>query len=267
MLKKNYKILIAIVLVLSIFFNIKQCDSAINQNKINKQNIAALTDTLKVEKLKNGQLRYSRSSYIMSLKELEKVNAEFAKKIKSLELKKTSSAIDIGGTYTGGQLNGSGSVIGEKPSILIPVNCNLDSIIGKNRLLNTYKINWEFADNWSYIKGWSNLQLWGSYVDTTLTFSLIDTKHFLDQHKLDIDITLVKSKDSNDIERVYATSTNTNFKINHLNSVELNTYNEKKKRFGVGLHIGPGINYNPTTQRIQPGIQVGLGLHYNLFSF
>jgi len=73
----NSRVFVIILIVLVILFLAGQCKRIVDQNReifIHEQNISALTDSLKFEKIKNGGLLVSIDGYIATEKELKTLN-------------------------------------------------------------------------------------------------------------------------------------------------------------------------------------------------
>ena len=71
---KTFLVIILLVIILMLGRSCARTRDAQRIIDINEQNIAALTDEIKVEKRKNGRLEASIAGYVLSEKDLKKLN-------------------------------------------------------------------------------------------------------------------------------------------------------------------------------------------------
>ena len=81
----NSKVFLYIIVALIAIWLINTCSNNkdLKRDKIiNEQNIAALNDSIKMEKKKNGEIKASITSYVSSLDELKKLNRDLYNDVK-----------------------------------------------------------------------------------------------------------------------------------------------------------------------------------------
>lgn len=103
-------------------------------NKILEQNFKAATDTIEVLKLKNGELLYEKSAFILKENELQTQLSLSKDEIKELKKK-------IGGINT---------------ITKIETQVEFDTIYIKNNSIGPSKFSFEYNDNWLKLKGLSS---------------------------------------------------------------------------------------------------------------
>ena len=82
----NSRIFVILLIVLLSFFAVAECNRILDKNialKESQQNIAALNDTIRKEKAKNGALQFSINGFISSEKDLKKINKDLYDEVKS----------------------------------------------------------------------------------------------------------------------------------------------------------------------------------------
>jgi predicted RND superfamily exporter protein len=79
---KTFLILVIIVIALGFGRSCAKVRDSERQNKINEQNIAALKDTIRMERTKSGTLEATVAGFISSVKDLKKLNEDLYKEVK-----------------------------------------------------------------------------------------------------------------------------------------------------------------------------------------
>ena len=131
---KKICIIEGIIIVLFIIAGILYHTHHNAANKILEQNFNAATDTIEVLKLKNGELLYEKSAFILKENELQTQLSLSKDEIK--ELKKR-----IGGINT---------------ITKIETQVEFDTIYIKNNSIGPSQFSFEYNDNWLKLKGLSS---------------------------------------------------------------------------------------------------------------
>lgn len=130
---KKICIIEGIIIVLFIIAGILYHTHHNAANKILEQNFKAATDTIEVLKLKNGELLYEKSAFILKENELQTQLSLSKDEIKELKKK-------IGGINT---------------ITKIETQVEFDTIYIKNNSIGPSQFSFEYNDNWLKLKGLS----------------------------------------------------------------------------------------------------------------
>ena len=131
---KKICIIEGIVMVIFIIAGILYYTHHNAANKILEQNFKAATDTIEVLKLKNGELLYEKSAFILKENELQTQLSLSKDEIKELKKK-------IGGINT---------------ITKIETQVEFDTIYIKNNSIGPSQFSFEYNDNWLKLKGLSS---------------------------------------------------------------------------------------------------------------
>ena len=131
---KKICIIEGIIIVLFIIAGILYHTHHNAANKILEQNFKAATDTIEVLKLKNGELLYEKSAFILKENELQAQLSLSKDEIKELKKK-------IGGINT---------------ITKIETQVEFDTIYIKNNSIGPSRFSFEYNDNWLKLKGLSS---------------------------------------------------------------------------------------------------------------
>ncbi len=214
------KIAVGILLILSISFNFKQSSNS----RIAEQNIISLTETLKTTKNKLEETVKSKELLIMNIKELKESNSSLTQEINKLSAKDKKHLIDIS------KLNITIDMLMDSILVLQPDG----TIVVNDTTTNYYfsKINKFRELKWDVTVIKSN----PNKVTSTITAD-----------KIFADIVIGKTEEDGKLS-IFASSSNPYVNITNIEGsvIDLNAYNklQKKKPFGVGLHIGGGLSTN-----------------------
>ena len=88
-------VLTGIIIIASIAINVKQCSDNKDLKEINRHNITALKDSIKLYKTKSGDLAAEKLILLGDLKDLELANDSLAQRVKELGVQKPSSVIYV----------------------------------------------------------------------------------------------------------------------------------------------------------------------------
>jgi len=237
-----------------------------NQQKIDgqktKQNLAAVTEKMKVIELKNGELLSQKAISIVKFKELEQTNSELYKIAE--DLKKNGYKPEII-TLTKFVFIDSGSV-NNHLSILKDDQYSLD-------------FNYKDSDSILSIKGKSyfmakpflkNISSDGKY---NLGINISSNKTLFEEIKIKTGLVVGIQKDKDGIERVFAKSEPFSNKImfENIDATQIeNYYNNKykdsrSKKFSIGPSIGYGVILNQ--KGLNNGLYIGFNINYSIIKF
>lgn len=216
------------LMFIGLIIGVKSCDNA----KINdvEQNLLASRDTIEMLHMKNGELVYEKSLYILKEKEL----------LNQLEMTKK-------------ELDDVKKQIGQ-PVVITKVETKLqydtiwstkDSIIYRDKetiALFRYDDEWLSFDGKTYINdSTSRTQINNINIPVPLTIGITEDYKF------------------------FASSKNPHLTITEINGAVIKdkSLNQQKKRWSHGISLSVGPQYNIINRNIDIGIQLGYGFHYN----
>lgn len=216
------------LMFIGLIIGVKSCDNA----KINdiEQNLLASRDTIEMLHMKNGELVYEKSLYILKEKEL----------LNQLDMTKK-------------ELDDVKKQIGQ-PVVITKVETKLqldtiwstkDSIIYRDKetiALFRYDDKWLSFDGKTYINdSTSRTQINNINIPVPLTIGITEDYKF------------------------FASSKNPYLTITEINGAVIKdkSLNQQKKRWSHGISLSVGPQYNIINRNIDIGIQLGYGFHYN----
>jgi hypothetical protein len=282
--------LFLIMLVLILFILIGRSCSKIRDleriSNMDKQNITALTDTIKTEKTKSGKQQVTIAAFITSTKELEKLNKELYQEIKDQK----GSVISLNKIVF--QLKQDTSVLRARINYL-------ESIITQPIQINdtTYKISWKLVYDWdstnydiykgqTFIGVVAKRSVPNLIMDVNKTFNneynnefntLFDLKHYkteITERISQVDMTFGQEIVGKQL-RVFVNTGYPGFSAKSLQGwmIDPNTDPYIKKlmkktkwipnTWSVG--IGPSFGYNIFSSKIYLG--VGVNINYNILQW
>lgn len=239
-IKKYCKDLLLIVFIILTTSFIMSTSCTSRKLHIAENNITALTDTISMYKLKNGDLLYEKQGYIAKKCELEKYIGVCESDIKELE-KKLGSAL-----YTISKLE---------------ANAHIDTI---HMVDSVYIIdNDEVHNNFSYSDDW--LTLSGTTVYKNCIF---DTR--LNSVNMSVPLKIGMTED----QHWFVTTSNPYISFSTIEGA--NIHESKPRRWSVGLQFGIGLNagYGISGAKdglvrsgwyVGAGFYGGIGVSYKLF--
>lgn len=241
---ENIKTILLVVLGMVCIALIMSTTCSMRKNSNYENNIKALTDSVAVLTLKNGDLMYEKQSLIIEKGEIESYLNITKKEYADLEKKLKAKIAYIA------ELEGS---------IHADTIIMNDTIIYASEDTTVNKFN--YADNWIYIDG------------TTL-FSKKYNKWNTTINTLTINAPLTVGLD--DSYKIFVTSDNPHLIFTDIQGAYVGDKLVKNKRrgsFGVGVHLGVGVQYgiihaaqNPLQGfDIGPYLGVGFDYHFTIF--
>jgi hypothetical protein len=195
-----------------------------------EQNITAYQDSLRTYKLKDSSSVAAKRAFLVSQSELQSKLKQQGLRISELQ-KKLQSKVTMASNI--------------KTEVFIP---EIKPVMVHDTVYNTIEgkptREAAFKFNDSYLSLDADVKVADS---VNLTLSNI---------KVPVDITVGQTKDN----QIFVTSKNPYLKVQ---SVESMIIPPKKKRWGFGINIGPGLYYSPFDKRFDLGIGAQFGISYN----
>ncbi len=244
--QRNILIIILILLLVGFGYGVTRMSSLKNQLAISEQNNKALSDSVRVNKNKIGDLEFSKNILVAEKNELASLNQDLAN-----ELDKEKGKVR------------------ELTKIVGSIN-NTDTVYIENTLIvyadGTHGLQWEHdtiydEENSRHLAGISKF-----IVDSTGAITPLETEITKDVINFNI-VTGLREKDGN-IE-VFARSDYPNFEVSELNSVIIDPKKHpvlkkftRPKRIGIGPYLGVGVGSS-----FKPELQIGLGVQYSIIRF
>lgn len=257
----NNKITISLILGLVIligiiFFLLRKSHLS---DEIYDQNISALTDSVRTEKLKNGKILSLKNLLITKLEDVGKYNKDLANTLDSLKKKGTQ--------------------------ILYINKTEVRYIKDTQYLASNYEDlgNGKFKINWGSDISNPSFELNGSSSFRVLHTQLTDSTYRIEldsnsissvMNKLKINISLTSGiRSTRDGRReVFVTSNTPGVEIVDINSViisdapPINPTSVKKRSVALGFSTGYGVMMNLNNQQLYHGPYVGFGININLIN-
>lgn len=213
--------IVILVIVCAVLLFSTTCTS--QKNRIYKNNIDALRDSVHIEQLKNGELIHSKQMLILEKKQIEDYLDIANKEIKEIEKKLQSKIAYIA------KLEGQ---------IKVDTIRLVDSVYVKD---STYYSQWTFQDQWLYLQGLTQFK------DGTSISRLNNLE-------MDVPLKLGIMEDN----QVFVTSSNPYVGFSAIDGAALNKPT-KKSYWNIGFQLGFGIQYDLRYNNFGYGPYLGIG--------
>lgn len=212
-------------------FSVAKCHSDRQSSELEqvKQNLRASQDSVRYYQLKNGDLLAAKASWILDKNSLESQLGLARGTITDLEKKLHDVVTSVGHTQ----------VITKVDTLVLesdPVYITTDSA----------HINFGYSDDWLVLSG--DVQYRAPEVTTHLNSLEMYTP---------LTVGFTKNK------QFFVSTPNPYVHITSIESGEIEKYVPKKKRWGLGLNIGPGLYYDFNSKNIGYGLGIQAGLNFN----
>lgn len=272
---KTFLVILVLVVILMLGRSCARTRDAQRIIDINNQNIAALTDEIKVEQRKNGRLELSIAGFVMAEKDLKKVNEDLYNEVKNqkgrvLSLNKIIMQLRQDTSELRTHINYLESIMGQ------PIQIN-DSTFQIPWLL---KYDWD-PTNFDVYNGQTFVGLnikpgytWKDAIASNDVIALTHYKTEMVDRLSQVDLVFGQKIEDKQL-RVFVTTKYPGFTASSLSGVLIdpntNPYikdlMKKKKWFpntwSVG--VGPSVGYNVLSSKIYLGI--GINVNYNLLQW
>jgi hypothetical protein len=272
---KTFLVIVILIIVLMLGRSCARNRDVQRINDINIQNIAALTDDVKVERRKNGRLELSVASYIATEKDLKKLNGELYNEVivqkgRVLSLSKIIMQLKQDTAELRSHINYLESIMGQ------PIQVN-DSTFQIPWLL---KYDWD-STNFDIYNGQTfiglNINPEYTWRDAIIHKEIVEITHYKTEmvdRLSQVDLVFGQKIEDNQL-RVFVTTKYPGFTASSLSGVLIdpntNPYIKdlmKKKKWmpntwSVG--VGPSVGYNVLSNKGYLGI--GINVNYNLLQW
>lgn len=255
--KLQRNILLGLMILLAIFY-FRSCSNQKVKEKTYEQNVAALTDTVRSYKTKNGELIFEKNALISDKKHLKDLNEQLAKDVKYLK----DNPIVVTRTEI---------VVKEVP-VKIPVYPNGQGNWNADKTQYTQGFTWDKdqqfnANNYRKLGGKFNI-----IVDTSFILKSSDMEITKSEFGMAITTGLTESKDG--MLEIFVKSDYPGFQVTSLDGALINPEKSKvlkryfkPKRWAIGIYTGYGLYVDPSSMRYGLGINLGIGLQYNILQW
>jgi hypothetical protein len=258
------KIFVALIIIGLIAFSAMQCSrirELKRQKTIDEQNEAALKDSVKTEKTKNGELQFSIASFIASEKQLKDLNKDLANRVKAMD----GDVLFL--THTIVQLR-------QDSAMLAKYLVDKDKLIEKLLKIDdhTYAAPWTLpfkydSTNFDIFTGKTYI---GVLNKDPLELAHINTDMI--KRTTQIDLTWGQEVVKGQL-RVFVKSKYPGFTVKSMEGVLIdpadwpNVFKQPKRHWFQGFGVGPEatMGYNITTGKY--GVVLGLGVHYTIYKW
>lgn len=241
-----FKILFAVIFLLIAICCFQRCsirNMERNEN-ILSQNVLAMSSENEKLKNENGNYYTKQKTLALNIKELERVNSDLAKEVKSYKQKiAVISKINVD--------------VAKTDTVTI---FSKDTVIIRDSNFVTHKIDWWHKDETLKFKGYSIFNM--------AQDSIYRLESKLTDYSINILLYTGLMKDKDGVFSVYARTDNPNVTFDIESNISPDIFYQKKKNWGVGFFVGPSVNFNLLENKnINAGFAVGIGISYNLFNF
>ena len=199
-----------------------------------KNNIKSLTSEIDSFKLNNGELVYEKNCLILEKSELEQYLNTSKKEVKELE-KKLDSKIKF--------------IADMESHISVDTLVLHDSVYIDSS--GNMSIFFDYSDKWLNLRGHSTQTTFDDFYTTLDTMSL--------STPLQVGLT--------DDYQIFVKSRCPYLHITDVQgaTIEESKIREMKRRFGLGIYVGWGVQYGMFTRSFDTGPQLGVGFYYRLY--
>jgi hypothetical protein len=229
---------------------------------VHDQNISALTDSLKFERTKNGELLVSVDGYIATEKELKKLNKNLWDEVHAQKGKVISLTNVI-------------VVLRQDSTQLAKTVDKLNTIIGTMQKLDdsTFIAPWTLAftyDSTNYDVFRGRTQIGISSKDPLV---LRHKNTYMLDRKTQIELTWGEKVEKGKL-RIFVESSYPGFTVKSMEGVLIDPNNNplfkdlmKKRHWFTGFGIGPNISTGWNVFEAKPAVILGVGIQYNIYEF
>lgn len=241
-LKKNWKDVLLIILVILATSFIMSTSCTKQKLDIAENNISALTDTISTYKLKNGELLYEKQGYIAEKEQLSTFIGVQESEIKELE-KKLGSAVS--------------TIAKLKQEVKVDTLKLIDSVYVYDE--DEVRNDFSFSDNWLSLSGTT---IYKDYKFSTTLNSL----------SMDVPLMIGTTKDNT----WFVKTDNPYVSFSSIEGASIEK--AKPKRFSLSIHAGVGLSYGYGISSsvdgivrsgwfFGPAVHIGAGVSYKIFEF
>lgn len=224
----------------------KGCKDASYAEELNKQNIAALTDSVKVTKTRNGTLQYEKAILFADKQDLEKINEKLKRELDNVKGGKPEVIIQTDVKYVGFNLNLGNELVVQE-----------DGSLG---------LKFAYKTQSRTLEGISRFKVLSVPADKDVQGRVDIQPGITEIYKDEIafGLTVGIKKDDDGIRSIFVIPSDTTLKITSIQGANLGKEPIPKKKY---FSFGPSIQVGYDFFNQRPVMTLGLGLQFNLIKF
>jgi len=258
----NYKVILAVVftiIICSLLFNTCNDNSINNLEKVYKQNISALQDSIRVYETKNGHLVYEKKSLISDKKNL----GDYSKKLESEIKKLKDNPIVI--------INYNTEIITENIDISV-ISDSINKYWANDSSYSVMTHSWLF-DTIYNPNNYRKMN--GIFTTKTLRGGDVSVSKFrIVRDEIGMSFTTGLTESRNGMLEIFITSDFPGFKPTNIEGALINPRESKviksffpPKRWGLGIQGGYGLYVDIHKNRVGHAFNLGVGVNYNIIQW
>lgn len=225
-----------------------------------EQNASALTDSLRIERKKNGDILVSIDGYISTVRELKDLNINLYDEVR----KQKGQVLMLSNTVI---------TLKQDSSKLVKYADSLEVIIGKlkqdgNKYTAPWSIDYKFDEK-------NGFKVVGSTVVQVMSVDPFELRHdttYLTSYESRIGVTYGQKFEGNKL-RVFIQSKHPGFSVESMEGVLIDpniwpsVLKPEKRHWFTGFGVGPNITTGYDFINSKPGLVLGVGLQYNIYQW
>ena len=257
---KIFVILIIAGLIAANAWQYSKNSEAKRQEIINNQNRLALTDSLKIEKNKNGESMTTIAGYIASEKQLRSINKGLSEQVDAqkgdvISLNNAVIRLTLENKELKKYLNEKETIIGE----LIKVD--------SNNFVAPWTLSYKYDSvNYDKFSGLTHIGVKGKI------FKHLNTEMI--KRETQIEVTFGQTVVDKKVLRVFIMSKYPGFSVKSMEGVLIDPNTNplikslmKKPHWFTGFGVGPSVNLGWDVAHARPTLVTGVSFHYNIYQW
>ncbi len=232
-LKKWIVPILLLLLALSVAGGMYQTNRLREKLRNAEHNIAAMNDTMQQLQLKNGELISWNNALVVDKETLK--NALEEENLSKKEIEKNLNS----------RIRQLTKIISEFRSDTITITDTVEILKD-----SVFSAPFNYVDEWLTVSGKTLFDIRNLYSETTIS---------------GISVLVPLNIGMTDDYKVFVNSKNPNVSIQMLNSLSLEPKNYNKRRIGIAVYGGFGMQYGLLHKNIDLGPQIGVGVYWRLF--
>jgi hypothetical protein len=265
----NSRLFVIVLIVVLLLFAVGECKRIVDQNReidIHKQNQSALTDSLKYERNRNGDLVISIDGYIATVKDLKELNKNLAIEVQQQKGKVIS-------------LNTVVLRLRQDSSMLSKALDKANKIIGSFHQIDkdTYEATWTLPYRYDKNpKDSLNYDIFkGKTIVSVISKDPLELRHkdtYLLSRSSSIYLVWGQKFEGKKL-RIFVESPYPGLSAANMQGVLIdpstwpNVIPDKKRHWFTGFGVGPNISAGWNVLQAKPAVTIGIGLHYTIYEW
>ena len=252
-IKNYYVIIITIVMIIFMILFMQQCRKNQNLGTTSNQNINALTNILRTERNKIGELVFINTGYIAEIDDLKQLNVGLYNEIQTEKQKNYLMYVKLQ------------SLFKQKDTIY------LTNII-KEYPKNLFSLNWKYEKDtigfFQKLIGETSFKVDTVMKDSAMKFKIEDYGTKLTENALGFDVYInARKNDKTGKYEFAAHAKNSNISLNPIGVFDPKIITEKKDNWSVGPSFGFGMSTDYKGQNGQFGWNISFSVQHRFISF